>query len=45
MGVHFVSVLLLWEDVVGVALYVVVVVEDVVDVTEVFVAIVVLVGG
>jgi len=45
VGVHFVSVLLLWEDVVGVALYVVVVVEDVVDVTEVFVAIVVLVGG
>ena len=45
MSVRFVSVLLVWEDEVGVALYVVVVVEDVVDVTEVFVAIVVLVGG
>jgi len=45
VGLHFVSVLLLWKDVIGVASYFVVVVEDVVDVAEVFVAVILLVPG
>ena len=44
-GSRFISVLLLWKDVIGVALHVVVVVEDVVDAAQVFVAVVFLVPG
>jgi len=45
VSLHFISVLLLWEEVVEVADIVVIVVKDVVDVAEVFVAVILLVGG
>ena len=45
MSVRFIDVLLLWEDGVDVAQFGVVVVEDVVDVAEVFIAVILLVSG